>query len=108
MIDYPQSDFVALTPTGREIAPVVDPPASPQEMLDRCKANVSNAQAAILDSLFRNYPTFMGREELAVTIGVSDTSGGFRNNLGALRTAGMIDYPSQGTVKLQYWVMLEE
>jgi hypothetical protein len=69
---------------------------------------VSNAQAAILDSLFRNYPTFMGREELAVTIGVSDTSGGFRNNLGALRTAGMIDYPSQGTVKLQSWVMLEE
>jgi uncharacterized protein len=108
MVDYPQDDFVSLTMQGREIAPAVDPPTSPDEMLDRCKAVVSKPQAAILDSLFRSYPNPIDRVDLAGSISVSESSGGFRNKLGSLRTAGMIDYPSQGTVKLQPWVMLED
>jgi uncharacterized protein len=107
LIDYPQSEFVAMTESGRGKAPEVDPPASAQEMLERCKALFSSSQAALLDALAKSFPEAMERDELAAATGVSETSGGFRNNLGALRTAGMIDYPTQGQVKISNWVMLE-
>jgi hypothetical protein len=108
LIDYPQSEVVAMTASGREKAPAVDPPASAGEMLERCKALSSSSQAAILDALAKSFPEAMEREELASAAGVSGISGNFRNNLGSLRTAGMIDYPSQGQVKISNWVMLEE
>ncbi|MHB8815272.1 MAG: helicase HerA domain-containing protein [Steroidobacteraceae bacterium] len=38
------------------------------------------------------------KETLAAVAGVSPTSGGYFNNLGALRSAGYIDYPSPGEV----------
>lgn len=34
----------------------------------------------------------------AVRIGVSPTSGGYFNNLGSLRTLGVLDYPALGHV----------
>jgi hypothetical protein len=108
LIDYPMPEFVAMTENGRGKAPQVDPPASAEEMLGRCKAFFSSSQAAILDALAKAFPEAMEREELATAVDVSETSGGFRNNLGALRTAGMIDYPGQGQVKISNWVMLED
>jgi hypothetical protein len=38
------------------------------------------------------------KETLAAVCGVSPTSGGYFNNLGALRSAGLIDYPTPGAV----------
>lgn len=38
------------------------------------------------------------KETLAAVAGVSPTSGGYFNNLGGLRSAGLIDYPKPGTV----------
>ena len=40
------------------------------------------------------------KTQLALLVGVSPTSGGYFNNLGALRSEGFIDYPSGGTVAL--------
>lgn len=108
LIDYPGSDFVALTESGRNRAPEVDPPTSPDEMLEMCKALLSGSQGSILDALAKAYPEELDRDELATAAGVSSTSGGFRNNLSSLRTAGMIDYPAQNHVKLASWVMLED
>lgn len=40
--------------------------------------------------------------------GASPTSSAFTNNLGALRSAGMIDYPEQGKAKAASWLFLED
>jgi hypothetical protein len=40
------------------------------------------------------------KTQLALITGVSPTSGGYFNNLGALRSAGLIEYPNGGTVAL--------
>jgi hypothetical protein len=107
-IEYPQAGAVSLTPAGREIAPEVDAPASAQEMLDQCKAIVSKPAGAILQVLADAYPDTLAKNDIAEKSGVSPTSGAFGNNLGALRSAGMISYPSTGTAKLESWVMLDE
>jgi hypothetical protein len=106
-LDYPQSGMISLTGHGREKAPVVSAPATPDEMVDRCREIVTGAQAKILDALVRAYPAAMDKQELAEQAEVSATSSGFGNNLGALRSAGMIDYPAPGKVKLSGWVLLE-
>lgn len=107
-IDYPQAGLVSLTDEGLKIAPQEDPPASAEEMLERCKRIASGPQARILDALFAHWPNSVDKATLADAVEVSATSGSFGNNLGALRSAGMIDYPAQGQVKLEPWVMLEE
>lgn len=108
LINYPVPGEAALTETGRNAAPQVDPPNSPAEMLARCKQIVSSSQASILDALQKAYPEPLGKVELAEASGASPTSSAFGNNLGALRSAGMIEYPAQGQAKLSNWVMLEE
>jgi hypothetical protein len=46
----------------------------------------------------------VAREDVAAAVDVPATSGGFKNNLGALRTAGLIEYPSVGMVKCADWL----
>ena len=107
-IDYPQGGFVALTDKGRNEVPAADPPGSPAEMLDRCKRQVSGSQARILEVLASRYPDLLAKGALADLAGASSTSSGFANNLGSLRTAGMIDYPQPGMVRIESWIMLAD
>lgn len=97
LIDYPTGGTVVLTDAGRAIARAVTPPTV-LEMHELLFAKVSPARAAILRALIELYPSDIGRDELAERIEVSPTSGGYFNNLGALRTLGLIDYPSGGRV----------
>jgi uncharacterized protein len=106
-IDYPGAGAAALTEKGRAKIPAIDPPRSPVEMLARCKEIVSAPQAQILDVLAEKYPAEVDKNALADIAGASATSSSYGNNLGALRSAGMIDYPRPGSAKLASWVMLE-
>lgn len=45
------------------------------------------------------YPQAIAKEELAKCIAVSPESGSYANNLGRLRTLGVIDYPKRGYVR---------
>lgn len=97
LIDYPSGGTVALTDEGRARAPT--PRAmSVDEMQASLCAKVGNSKAAIVRALIDIYPRHISRDALARKIGVSATSGGYFNNLGALRTLGVIDYPSPGNV----------
>jgi hypothetical protein len=107
-IEYPGPGTIAFTEEGRAIAPAADAPRSPGEMLGQCQSLVSVAQSRILASLADSYPKALPKSDLAERAAASATSSGFANNLGALRTAGMIDYPAPGHVKLEPWVMLDE
>lgn len=97
LIDYPAGGTVELTDAGRDRAPAPTPLSVP-EMQDALCTKVGNAKAAILRALISIYPREITRDALAGKIGVSPTSGGYFNNLGALRTLGVIDYPSPGRV----------
>lgn len=50
----------------------------------------------IFDEAVRVYPKVVPKDTLAEKIGVNPTSGGYFNNLGRLRTLGLIDYPTPG------------
>ena len=106
-IDYPQPGFVALTEAGRKTVPAVDAPRSSDEMLARCKEIVTGPQFAILQALHEVYPNAMQKAELAERVGASFASSSYTNNLGALRSAGMIEYPEQGKARAADWIFLE-
>jgi uncharacterized protein len=106
-IDYPSPGAAALTKHGRDKAPYVDAPATAAEMLARCQKMVNEPQARILKALAAAYPKSLIKPDLAERAGASWTSSAFINNLGALRSAGMLDYPEQGRVRLAEWIFLE-
>jgi len=98
LLDYPTAGRVCLTDEGRARAAEPSIPLTNGSFQQAALDAVTNAQAAILRALIDVYPEELSREDLADTVGVPATSGGFKNNLGALRTLELIDYPSPGVV----------
>lgn len=94
LIDYPDCYSVALTDTGRGAARQVAPPRSVDELHDAWKRKLSGPQGAILDALIATYPQALDRIDVASRAGASPASSSFTNNLGTLRSLGLIDYPS--------------
>jgi hypothetical protein len=106
-IAYPGPDQVALTDKGRESAGAIEPPSSSEEMLKSCLDLLSSPQQKILQTAYERYPTPLAKDELAELVGVSAGSSSYGNNLGALRSAGMIEYSGPGQVKAADWLFLE-
>jgi hypothetical protein len=98
LVDYPGPNRVALTPDGVAVAREPDIAATPEALQDAVLRSLPSARQAILGTLLQTYPHPVDREVLAETVGVSSTSGGFKNNLGVLRTLELIDYPKPGLV----------
>ena len=61
-------------------------------------ARLPASQTRILQALIAAYPTALDREQLAEQTGRSATSSAYGNNLGALQSLGLIDYPAKGQV----------
>jgi hypothetical protein len=95
-----------IVPRARTVAPA--PQANGHDKTPRAApgpvhAGVSAPQQRILDSIAALEAFGVPepeKETLAAHAGVPHTSGGYRNNLSALRTAGLIEYPSPGTAAL--------
>lgn len=105
-ISYPSSGDAMLTDSGRSRANAVTPPTAEEMQASLC-AKVGAAKAAIVRFLIGIYPDSIAKDELAERIGVSPTSGAYFNNLGALRTLGVIDYPSVGRAVAKPVLFLE-
>jgi hypothetical protein len=56
------------------------------------------AKWRIVEELIGAYPKALAKDTLAERIGVSPTSGGYFNNLGSLRSLGLLDYPRPSEV----------
>lgn len=97
LIDYPAGGEVALTSEGAALA-TAEEIRTVEEMHAALFAKLGSSKTAILRELISRYPADVAKDELAEAIGVSPTSGGYFNNLGALRTLGLIDYPKGGRV----------
>jgi hypothetical protein len=105
VIEYDGTGGMRLTAQGKDRAPQVEPPDSSEEMLDRCLKIASRPQGEILKVVHATYPESIGKEELAEKSGASPKSSAYTNNLGALRSAGMIEYVSGG-VKAAGWLFI--
>jgi hypothetical protein len=103
LISYLTPGTVAITEDGRNKFGHMDAP-EPEEVIQRGLSILTKSQRDLLDELISNYPAEMDRDSLAERAGVPPTSGGYKNNLGALRTAGLIEYPSAGMVKCADWL----
>jgi hypothetical protein len=104
---YPGPGQAALTDKGRGAAGEIEPPATSEEMLQSCLKLLSSSQQSILKVLYEKHPEPVDKSELAGMAGASATSSAFGNNLGALRSAGMIEYPSAGMAKCADWLFLD-
>ncbi|MBO0881498.1 MAG: ATP-binding protein, partial [Mycobacterium sp.] len=98
LIDYPASGHVALTSDGRALTVAGEQVITNNELHQKVQLLVNPARWRILAALIQHYPNALPKVSLAETVGVSATSGGFANNLGALRTLGLLDYPTPGHV----------
>ena len=97
LIDYPGPALISLTELGRQAAAPAEP-MTVEQMHEALFRHVGESKARILRAVIAAYPQALQRGQLAEAIGVSPTSGGYFNNLGALRTLGVIDYPGPGQV----------
>jgi hypothetical protein len=107
-IDYPASNQVQLTEQGRAAATEPDMTPTNESMQDAVRDVVTPAQWKILDALIGVWPEPLDRIDLAAAVDVPVTSGGFKNNLGKLRTLGAIEYPSTGMVVASPMLFPEE
>jgi hypothetical protein len=69
-----------------------------QDLHEAWFAHLPRSQAKILSCLVEVHPMALSKEHLAERVGQSPTSGGYKNNLGALRSLGTIDYVDGGQV----------
>lgn len=107
LIEYPQAKMVQLTPEGRGASNPTNVPQTSEELQEQLYKRLSGSQAAILRRLVEIYDEDIAKSELAEQVGQSPTSGGYFNNLGRLRSLGLIDYPSPGRVAAQPVLFLE-
>lgn len=107
LIDYPQQGVVALTDAGRAAANQPETPLTPGELQAAVFQKVSQPQRRILELLIGQYPEAIEKEVLAESAGASATSSAYANNLGALRSIGLIDYPERGFVVAKPVLFLE-
>lgn len=98
LIDYLTPGTASLTVAGRAIADATTAPSTADELQAYVRSLVGPARARIVDALIDVYPDMLAKEDLADRAGASATSSGYSNNLGSLRSLGLIDYPAPGHV----------
>lgn len=98
LIAYPVRGQVKITNLGRSHACEVPEVATTGELHARVREVVSPSRWRLLEPLLAAYPEPISKDELAEAADVSAKSSGFANNLGALRSLGLLDYPAPGYV----------
>lgn len=98
LIAYPSGGRVALTDLGRSAAAPTETIRSVEQLHEAWRAKLSAPQWRILQVLISRFPGALARAAVAEESGQSATSSGFANNLGALRSLGLLDYPTNGMV----------
>lgn len=96
-ITYPSSDTAQLTEAGRAQA-VCAEAMTLAGLHAAWLSKLPPKRRVMIEMLIKAYPEAMPREALAEATDQSPTSGGYGNNLGALRSLGIADYPSRDEV----------
>lgn len=99
-VDYPTNGTMKLTERGRAAAPVITAPLTTKELQEHVMARLDGPQRRILTPLIAAYPESMTTAELAAAAGY-EIGGAFNNARGRLRSIGLVDYPTTGTVRAE-------
>lgn len=103
-IEYPSPGAVALTGKGFNVCGVLDAPD--QEEISRRILNILKGPERKILSALMESREILTRQELADRSGYAVGGSAFSNPLGALRTAGFVEYPSAGSVKVADWLFI--
>jgi hypothetical protein len=100
-VDYPGDSLINLTPEGAKLAA----PAPTSLNMGALRIRVFNIldgekQREIFNALHNAPGMRLTRDGLAAAVGYSPTTKAFKNNLGAMRSLGVIEYPGEGLVQL--------
>lgn len=98
LVEYPSAGRVCLTHEGRRQAIPGAAPKTVAELHGLVRAKLSGPQWRILEALIGVYPASLTKDQVADMAGASPVSSSYANNLGALRSLGLIDYPQPGSV----------
>lgn len=107
MVDYPRGGVVALTGEGRRRANRPRTPLTTAELQSAIMAKLPPALQRIVTALVTAHPRALTKEALAEKVGASSSSSTFQNNLGRLRTMGLVDYPKPGQAQASATLFLE-
>ncbi len=98
LISYPTGGEVALTNAGRVSCPPPRRPRDREALWNAIGAKLAPRHMRILSAL--KTIILLDRSALADVITVSAKASGFQNDLGHLRSLGLLEYPSAGVVQL--------
>jgi hypothetical protein len=98
LLTYPGQGTLALTDAGRGVADAGAAPQTTEDLHRLLRSKVPAPRWRILEALAGYYPQPVERVPLAEAVGASATSSAYQNNLGALRSLGLIDYVPGGVV----------
>jgi hypothetical protein len=97
-ITYPSKGSVHVTDAGLAAAQPADAVTTTEELHEALLSRLPDPQAKIVKVLVAAYPEDCDRSDVAEACGVSPASGSYGQNLGVLRSLGLIDYPVKGRV----------
>ena len=106
LIHYPSAGTIGLAEAGKAIAPKVERLPNRRAFFEACVTQAGTGlPERIMRELYTHYPNGLSRDHLSLAV---KASGGYYNNtVGTLRTAGFIEYPSPGAVRLQPWTQMQ-
>jgi len=102
LIEFPAGGTLSLTTDGRAIARASA--IETQSVVTRSHEILTNPERRIFEAVHAVYPEALTREELGIRAGSPHTSSSFEKNVGKLKTATLVTYPSKGTVKAAEWL----
>lgn len=107
LLHYPSAGTVALTTDGRSKAPAIDTPPDASSFFEAVVRQVGTGglPERIMRRLRTDYPDGLGRDELSEAVGAK--GGYYKDTVSSLKSAGFIEYPRQGQVRLQSWTVME-
>jgi hypothetical protein len=97
LLDYPAPGLMSITAAGNKFTSSPDVPTL-GDLHERWFAILPPGRAKILRALVDIYDGSLTREQLSEKIDQSQASSTFEKNLGALRSLGVVDYPTPGEV----------
>ncbi len=109
LIVYSGSDAIQFTEAGRgAVNLMIDMPITARDVQSAILSRLPKPQVRILEYLIDVYPSAATRDEVAQAAGQSPNSSGYKNNLSALRSLGVIEYDVAQAVKALPVLFLEQ
>ena len=105
LISYPEPGYIQITSKGASFTTPASAPQTSEEILQRVLKSCSGLETRIVQYL-HEHNRIEGTHRDQLSEAVAATGGYYSNTLGALRTRGVIIYPSPGMVKIASWMFL--